>query len=126
MHWTTIPDGQLRLSDVPEEGADWEAITRFSLTVDGYELSFRRWYDTSGWEVKTAFAAGVAKLGALSLTELRICLFREQRYLKRRFEEYYSEPPGDKPDLRYAHALICAIRARFSSKESADAITDVT
>jgi hypothetical protein len=100
-----IPDDKLSLSNVPEENADWVTISRFALTFDGYEYP-------ANWEAysqtKEAFKAGTAKFDLMSLTELRTCLFHEQRFQR------WSVQPAYEPQLIFMHALLCAIRANLS------------
>ena len=113
--WTRVSNDELRLSDIPQEDADWGAITDFALSIDGYAQDARLRYESSLWKIKMAFETGTAKLNSLTMTELRICLFREQRYLRRRLEECWSVGSfeGIEPDLSYAHALIRAIREKL-------------
>lgn len=101
-----IPNEKLRLSDVPDENADIFMISPFALTF-GYADSPANHSLFS--ETRRTFLAGSANLNELSLTDLRTCLFLEQRLHK-----WSSDNPDYKPDLRYMHALVSAIRANLT------------
>jgi hypothetical protein len=101
-----IPADKLSLSNVPEENADWVTISRFALTFDGYAGYPANWKLYA--QTKDAFKAGRAKFDSMSLTELRTCLFHEQRLQR------WSIHPTYEPQLVFMQALICAIRANLS------------
>ena len=74
----------------------------------GYSEAARHWYDQVGSKYREDFKLGTAKLDALTLTQLRICLFREQR-----LQRWHLQEAGYKLDLTYMHALLRAIRAKL-------------
>lgn len=103
-----IPNEDLTTADLPRRDASFfPDIAEFALTFDGYR--------DCGFELcarieRDAFDA-FRKSGNLpdSLTALRRCLFFERRSLR----DSYSGPSPE--DLRYAHALVEAIRERVES-----------
>jgi hypothetical protein len=103
-----ISNTSLKLPDIPEPGASWYEIAGFALTFDGYG----HWgsFDRCA-EIGNNGAENYGKDQTLprSLTELRTCLFFEQR----RWHHF-----GDEPDGRvmvYIRALVEAIRANVST-----------
>ncbi len=96
----TIPDDQLRDKDIPSPNADWDAIQQFALTFDAYH----HW----GSFEKCAEIANSRK--ASTLTELRTCLFFEQR----RWRHFGNAPEGKR--LAYIHGLVEGIRSRVGEK----------
>lgn len=64
-----IPNRELLAEKLPPADANWDAIQRFALTFDGY----KRW----GSAEKCAEIANAQRHG--TMTELRTCLFYEQR-----------------------------------------------
>jgi len=89
------------VEDLPVPGADWDEIQRFALTFDAYI----HW----GSFDKCAEIANNRK--ASTLTELRTCLFFEQR----RWRHFGQEPQGE--DMAYMHELIEGIRSRLLKKQ---------
>jgi hypothetical protein len=90
----SISNDRLRPDDVPSPDADWDAIQAFALTFDGYSAS-------GSFEA----CAEIANRGeAATLTELRTCLFFEQR----RWRHFGEEPDGD--DLAGIRRLVELIR----------------
>lgn len=91
--------------DVPAPGAGWYRIAEFALTFDGYGYwgSFGKCAD-----IANRYAEAYANQQALpdSLTELRTCLFFEQR----RYHHYGWSP--DEVAIRYIRALIEGIRRK--------------
>jgi len=102
-----IQNEQLRLSDVPDENADIFTISPFALTFDGY-ADYPANYSLFS-ETRRAFEAGSANLNQLSLTDLRTCLFHEQR-----LQKWSADNPDYKPAVRFMHALVSAIRANLT------------
>lgn len=103
---TEIPDHDLSEEHLPPPNADcWSVIAHFALTFDGYG----HWgsFDKCG-DIANAAAERYQKTGQLpeSLTNLRTCLFFEQR----RWRHFDESPRGD--DLRYIHAVVEAIREK--------------
>ena len=91
-----IKNTDLTLSDIPGPLAKWEEIEKFALTFDGYE----KW----GSSEKCAEVANAKRSD--TLTELRTCLFFEQRRWR-----WNGGPPED--DLiAYARDLLVKIRAK--------------
>jgi hypothetical protein len=73
-----IPNRELKVSDLPAPGADWSTINRFALTFNGYE-------QLGSFEA-CAEIANARKSD--TLTDLRACLFFEQR----RWHHFGGEP----------------------------------
>ncbi len=97
----SISNEQLRVEDLPSPGADWCAIQTFALTFDGYA----QW----GSFEKCAEIANQRK--ASTLTEMRTCLFFEQR----RWRHFGEDPPQE--DMPYMRDLIEKIRSRLVDKQ---------
>ncbi len=89
-----IPNEQLQASMIPRPTAGWDAIQRFALTFDGY----KRWGDECG------VIANARRQG--TLTELRTCLFYEQR----RWRHFGEKPDADA--ISYIRSLVEQIRQR--------------
>jgi hypothetical protein len=97
-----IPNESLRESDVPSPDASWDEIWTFALTFDGYaahgsfdacaEIANQRRHET--------------------LSELRTCLFFEQR----RWRNYWGQPEGD--DSQYIRSLVEGIREHVTSAQA--------
>ena len=107
-----ISNDELRLEHVPGPGAPWyPTIVDFALTFYGYDLM--------GADHLADFArlrfARWKRDGSLpsDLSELRACLFWEQRWVRHSF----TEEPTDE-DLAYAHELIEAIRDVVQARET--------
>jgi len=98
-----ITSADLTEHDIPSPGAGWHEIGKFALTFDGYDHwgSFEKCA-----EVGNRWAEAYAERQALpdSLTDLRTCLFFEQR----RWRHYGWDP--DEEAMRYIRALVEAIR----------------
>ena len=96
-----IPNTHLQAGKMPPPGSDWELIQRFALTFDGYkycgstercgELANRRKNGGGGSE---------------TLSELRSCLFFEQR----RYHHFGQGP--EREEMGYIYSLLEEIRAR--------------
>lgn len=82
-------------------------IGLFALTLNGYEImgGLHECGELAN-RVKKGFSAKLESLQGLSLTDLRACLFFEQR----RFRHFGEEPQGD--DRVFVNALLDAIRQR--------------
>jgi hypothetical protein len=94
-----ISNEQLKAADVPEPNADWSTISTFALTFDGYGVhgSFEE-------------CAEIAQARRTeSLTDLRTCLFFEQR----RWRHFGEVPDGDA--MVYIQALLKQIRQRIDA-----------
>jgi hypothetical protein len=94
-----ISNMQLRADKLPPPDADWEAIQRFALTFNGYTYwgSFERCSEIAN-----------ARRGE-TLTELRTCLFFEQR----RWRHFGYSP--DEESMAYIRRLLEQIRARVAA-----------
>lgn len=105
-----IANADLELSDVPPADANWQTIGRFALSFDGYESSgsFGKCA-----EIGNKCAQAFLTTGALphSLTELRTCLFFEQR----RWRHYGFDP--DEQARTYLGALLDGIREKVRAGE---------
>jgi hypothetical protein len=84
---------------MPVPQADWEAIQPFALTFDGYTYwgSFERCEEIAETRQQ------------VTLTDLRTCLFFEQR----RWRHYGYAP--DEEAMEYIHDLVEQIRARVAA-----------
>jgi hypothetical protein len=89
----------IRLEDVPLRGSSWHEIEPFALTFEGYEFH-------GSFEA----CAEIANARRHSnLTDLRTCLYFEQRRYR-----HFGEPPiGD--ELEYIYEILDAIRARVQA-----------
>jgi len=96
-----IANRDLSLAVIPPPTADYLTIAKFALTFDGYEA----W----GSFEKCAEVAG-ARLSS-TLTELRTCLFFEQRG----WRNVDSDP--DAEGMAYMRSLIEKIRGKVASGE---------
>jgi hypothetical protein len=99
-----VPNARLNLTAVPPATASWHTIGSFALTLDGYKAIGQRECGQLAKRVSSEFVRDAAFLQSLSLTELRACLFFEQR----RFRHFGSEPQG--ADRDYIDALLETIR----------------
>jgi hypothetical protein len=119
-----ITNDDLTASDVPAPDAGWQEIGRFALSFNGYEWwgSFQKCAEVANLAVKTYRESGVLPE---SLTDLRTCLFFEQR----RWRHFGFDP--DEEAMRYISALLEAIResvlageiARDSGEQMARTVT---
>jgi hypothetical protein len=92
-----VSNKSLKLQKIPTPGADYYDISKFALTVDGYELP-------NCVELANSRTAK-------TLSELRAVLFFEQR----RFRHFDCYPEGE--DLEYIRSLIQEIRAKVEIGE---------
>lgn len=102
-----IPNENLTASVVPPTTASWHLIQEFALTLNGYEVIGQKECGTLANRVKKEFSVSTTSLQRLSLTELRSCLFFEQR----RFHHFGEEPVGD--DRVFVNALLDAIHQKL-------------
>jgi len=84
----------------------WPTVDRFALTLNGYKAIGEDECSELANRVRSEFDKNVEYLQSLSLTELRACLFFEQR----RFHHFNDEPKG--ANRTYINALLDAIRSR--------------
>jgi hypothetical protein len=98
-----IDNKVLSLADIPGAEADWPAISRFALTFDGYCA----W----GSFEKCAEIANAQR--HYSLTDLRTCLFFEQRRY-----HHFGEAPDEKA-MAYLREVLDKIRSRVAAGDLA-------
>ena len=106
-----IRNEHLTVSAVPTVTASWHAIVAFALTIDGYKAVGQRECGQLANRVKSEFAKDAASVETLSLTELRSCLFFEQR----RFNHFGHEPQD--ADRIFINALLQAIQKKITSSD---------
>ncbi len=97
VHRTSNRD--LSLEDIPSPDAEWRIIAAFALSFDGH--------GASGSPAECAKLANAHRND--TLTELRTCLFFEQR----RWHHYGRVPEGE--DLTYIRDLIESIRTKVAA-----------
>lgn len=90
----TIANTILTLANIPDGDSDWHTISEFALTFDAYEH----------WGSFEACAAVANAPLHNSLTELRTCLFFEQRRWR-----HFGETPNS-PALAYVRELVEQLR----------------
>lgn len=97
-----IPNEDLALAVIPPTDASWGEIAQFCLTFNGYQAwgSFER----------CAEIANARRHG--TLTEIRTCLFFEQRRWR-----HFGEAP-DEQTMAYLRGLIETLRSRVSARQS--------
>lgn len=95
-------NNKLMSVDIPAADADWEVIEEFALSFDGYEAC--------GSFEKCAEIANVRRHG--SLTDLRTCLFFEQR----RWRHFGVNPDGKA--MKYIRSVIEKIRLKVTAEGS--------
>lgn len=97
----TIPNCDLTLDLIPATDADWYDISMFALNFDGYKECGS--FDS---------CAAIANAGRdNTLTELRTCLFFEQRRWR-----HFGESP-DESGMVYIHGLIAKIRDKVENHD---------
>jgi len=107
-----IPDEKLRVDAIPSNASPWKTIERFALTMNGYRVIGDEEVGKLANRVKSDFEQNQRSLGKLRLTEVRGCLFFEQR----RFRHFETEPEG--ADRVYINALLDEIRGKVSQATS--------
>lgn len=101
-----IPNDKLTIQSVPSSTARWSpTIETFALTLDGYRVVGDDECGRLANKVKEEFVKDSRSLRALTLTELRGCLFFEQR----RYRHFGTEPEAE--ERHYIDALLNGIRA---------------
>jgi len=98
-----ISNRDLKPEDVPPSDSAWSEIVAFAHSFNGYEQA--------GSFFKAAQIANERRHG--SLTDLRICLFFEQR----RFHHCGNSPAPDGKQLNYIRSLLELIRPRVMCGE---------
>jgi hypothetical protein len=97
--------------DLPPPNAEnWGVIDQFALSFDGYNYwgSLKKCAEISNNSAQTYREKGILPS---SLTDLRTCLFFEQRRWR-----HFGEHP-DKDTMTYIHALVEAIRIKVRNGE---------
>ena len=89
----------LTLGDIPSPDADWSTISEFALTFNAYEAL--------GSLEACAEIANARK--AATLTDLRTCLFFEQRRWR-----HFGEKP-DASSMEYIRGILERIRAKIGA-----------
>jgi hypothetical protein len=102
-----VANEHLKANAVPPVTASWHTIGNFALTFDGYKAIGQSECGQLANRVNREFSTNVPFLQSLSVTELRACLFFEQR----RFHHFGCEPLG--AARIYINALLEAIRSRI-------------
>ena len=105
-----IPNNKLTENDLPPPNVDWTPVRLFALSFNGYDKwgSFGKCADIANdslekWREKEILPN--------SLTEIRTCLFFEQR----RWTHSGSDP--DEEAMIYLHALVETIRRKIVANE---------
>ena len=93
-----IVNKNLTLSDIPSLDAGWDEFSEFALTFDGYNV----------WGSFDKCAEIANDRRHESLTDLRTCLFFEQRRWR-----HFGEHP-DEEEMMYLRGVIEKIRSRVS------------
>jgi hypothetical protein len=96
-----IENSDLKAQQIPDINSDYRTIAAFALTFDGYER-FARIAEFANNNL-AVYHADRDSLKKRTLTELRACLFYEQR----RYRHMGEEP--EKEDREYINALLAAI-----------------
>ncbi|MFM7815913.1 MAG: hypothetical protein ACKPGI_02980 [Verrucomicrobiota bacterium] len=94
-----IPNETLRPEDIPGPGAEWPDLAAFALTFDGYGV----------WDSFERCAEIANERRGETLTELRTCLFFEQRRWR-----HFGEDP-DEETMDYLRKVVDRIRQRVVS-----------
>ncbi len=105
-----ILNADLTAARVPSVHAEYKIIAEFALTFDGYER-FEKVADFSN-NTLARCQADRDCLKKLTLTELRACLFYEQR----RYRHMDEEPENG--DREYMNELLDAIRTCVKDKKT--------
>ena len=94
-----IPNSYLTVSDIPPPDADIDTIGLFALTFDGYEH----------WGSSEECARVADSLRESTLTDLRTCLYFEQRR-----RQQFGQAPDEKAEA-YCRRLVEEMRARVQA-----------
>lgn len=92
-----LKNTELLAIKMPASDADWDTIQRFALTFDGYRA----------WPEGVCEAIGLARR-CTTLSELRTCLFFEQRSWR------HSGWAPDEQAMNYIRSLVEQIRGRVA------------
>jgi hypothetical protein len=96
---TEIPNNRLAIADIPVSNSEWDVIQRFALTFNGY---------SSHGSFEACGKIANERRGA-TLTDLRTCLFFEQR----RWRHFGYAPKSD--DLAYIRGIVDRIREKVQT-----------
>ncbi len=109
----SIPNSALSDSDLPPPNANWEVISPFCITFNGYEYwgTLDRCAEVANrcereWKEKKQLPT--------TLTELRTALFFFQRSWRFTAQGWYNP---DEEMMSYVHALIEGMRVKVLAKE---------
>ncbi len=97
-----IPNEDLSLSEIPSPDTDWQPISRFALTYDGRSCP----------DSVTECDQMCERVGELTLSELRGCLYMYQRRFK-----WIEELPNNN-QLTSLQGLIREIRKRVEERKT--------
>ena len=105
-----IHNTDLRLDQIPSIDSDYSNIAGFALSFDGYS----RIKDIAIFANKIVdeFHSDCSIITKLTLTELRACLFFEQR----RYHHYGDAPEGE--DRDYINSLMLEITKRVENQHT--------
>jgi hypothetical protein len=104
-----IENAALTTGDVPSRDADWDTISQFALTFDGYGC----------WGSFDKCAEIANARSHESLTELRTCLFFEQR----RWRHFGQGPDAD--EMKYVRELIDKILDSVSKQTDGKRVFEI-
>jgi hypothetical protein len=105
MDFKRIPNDKLEKADVPDAMAPWPEIEMFALTFNGYEAFQDEGCANLANRVIDEFSKNAKILEKLTLTELRACLFFEQRRC------HHSDWVPGADEMIYIGAILNLIRA---------------
>jgi hypothetical protein len=103
--WKHISDAELRKTEVPAVTAPWPEIEYFALSLNGYRAIGDKACGVLANKVLNVWPTDKKILQSLTLTELRACLFFEQR------RYHFGWGPFEE-DMPYIRALLASIRDR--------------
>lgn len=105
-----IANKDLTEQDFPNQDADWDSITPFALSFNGYHHAGS---SVKCIRIANKYSDNYKKDSTLpsTLTELRTCLFAEQRRV------HWTTVVDMETHLNYMRTLIEAIRKKVTSKE---------
>lgn len=106
-----IPNSKLKPSHIPKPGTDWRNIERFALSYNGYEHYGEECGEFAN-KVRHEYESTTKLRDRLTLSELRTCLFFEQRRYR-----WAAEDPTAK-DMPYISELLTAIAVALKVNES--------
>lgn len=105
-----LKNADLKADQIPDKNSDYRTIAEFALTFDGYER-FERVAEFANNNL-AVYNADRECLKKRTLTELRACLFYEQR----RYRHMGEEPENG--DREYINALLTEIINRVNENST--------